>query len=299
MKQHPWRGYLLIAAATLCWGGAATLGKAVFTGELFFGRPLISPLVLTQTRTTFSALILVSFLFLRNGAGAFKICRRDLGMCALIGTLGLAGSNFFYYWAVEKTTVAVAITVQYTAPVWVLLFLVACGRHKVTVRHVLAVLLALAGVAVVAGVSSPDIRLHRAGILAALLAAFSFSLYNIGAQALVMRNDPLKVMTYALLSSAMLWLVVDPPWRLMAHHYAAGQWGFLALFACLSMLLPYGLYFHGLRYLDPTRAVITSCLEPVFAALFAAIFVHEGLRGAQLAGMAAVMGATVLAQMKQ
>jgi drug/metabolite transporter (DMT)-like permease len=58
------------------------------------------------------------------------------------------------------------------------------------------------------------------------------------------------------------------------------------------------LYLSGLKYLDPTRAVITSCLEPVFAILFAWIFVGETLRGLQVAGIVAVLVATVMVQMK-
>ena len=62
------------------------------------------------------------------------------------------------------------------------------------------------------------------------------------------------------------------------------------------MLLPYVLYFNGLKYLDPTRAVVTSCLEPVFAILLAVIFVHEAVRGLQIVGIAAVLVATVMVQ---
>ena len=226
----------------------------------------------------------------------FELSRRDLGICALTGTLGLAGSNFFYYWAIQKTTVAVAITVQYTAPVWVLLFMVARGRQSATLQRIFAVLLALAGVALVIGLFSSEIKLKASGVAAAMLAAFSFSFYNIAAQSLVARNHPLKIMNYTLLSSTVLWLVVDPPWRLLARHYSGGQWGFLLLFAFLSMLLPYVFYFNGLKYLDPTRAVITSCLEPVFAIIFAAIFIGEGVHGLQLAGIAAVLTATIMAQ---
>jgi len=76
------------------------------------------------------------------------------------------------------------------------------------------------------------------------------------------------------------------------------QWLALFLFACVSMLLPYVLYFTGLKYLDPTRAVVTACLEPVFAILFAAIFVHEGLNLLQAVGIVAVLAATVMVQLQ-
>lgn len=296
VQRHPWRGYFLIATATLCWAGAATLGKAIFKARLFAGQPLISPMVLTQTRTSFAALMLIGFLLVRDGPAMFKISRRDLALSALIGTLGLAGSNFFYYWAIQKTTVAVAITVQYTAPVWVLLFMVARGQQRATLQRVFAVFLALVGVALVIGVFSSDQKLAVAGVGAALLAAFSFSFYNIEAQELVSRNHPLKIMSYALLSSGILWLVVNPPWRLAAQHYTAGEWEFLFVFACLSMLLPYVFYFNGLKYLDPTRAVVTSCLEPVFAAVFAAVFINEGLHILQVVGIVAVLTATTIVQ---
>lgn len=296
IRSHPWRGYFLITGATLCWGAAATFGKSIFNGKLFAGDPAISPLVLTQARTTFAAAILTIFLLLRNGTSGLRINRRDLFLCALTGTLGLAGSNFFYYWAIQRTTVAVAITVQYTSPVWVLLFMVTRGRQRLTMTRVLAVLLALMGIALITGLVPSGMKLSAAGVGAAILAAFSFSFYNITAQGLVARNHPLKIMAYALLSSAVLWLVLDPPWRLMARHYTGGQWAFLFLFSCLSMLLPYVFYFNGLKYLDPTRAVITSGLEPVFASLFAFVFVHEPLDGLQVLGMTAVLLASVMVQ---
>ncbi|HEY6971429.1 MAG TPA: EamA family transporter, partial [Candidatus Angelobacter sp.] len=282
-----------------CWGAAATFGKLVFTGRLFAGPSFITPVMLTQARTTFAAILLSAFLLLRNDPGMFKLNRRDLGLCALTGTLGLAGSNFFYYWAIQKTTVAVAITVQYTAPIWVLLFMVARKRQSPTLLRLFTVLLALAGVALVIGLFSSQIKLNALGVAAALLAAFSFSFYNIAGQGLVARNHPLKIMNYTLLSSAVLWLIVNPPWKILERHYTHQQWGFLLLFALLSMLLPYIFYFNGLKYLDPTRAVVTSCLEPVFAIIFAALFIGETVHGSQVVGIIAVLTATIMAQMKQ
>src|SRR5205823_7299670 len=70
-------------------------------------------------------------------------------------------------------------------------------------------------------------------------------------------------------------LPIYPPWKIIAAHYNWQQWLFLLTFAIFSMLLPFSLYFAGLQYLDATRAIVTSCLEPIFAILFAASFVHE------------------------
>lgn len=296
VTSHPWRGYFLIAAATFCWGAAATAGKAVFNGRLFSGGAPISPLVLSQARATFSILVLLLFLLFRFGPKFFRINARDLLLCVMVGTLGLAGSNFFYYLAIQKATVAIAITLQYTAPVWVLLTMVLWGRERATLRRVAAVLLAMVGCALTIDAFHSGLSFRSVGVAAALVASFSFAFYNIAAQRLVTRNHPFKVMAYTLAGTACLWAILNPPWRLLARGFTSGQWMFLFLFACLSMLLPYFFYFNGLKYLDPTRAVIASCLEPVFAILFAATFVHEGLRPVQALGIMAVLAAGVMVQ---
>jgi drug/metabolite transporter, DME family len=298
-QSHPWRGYFFIATATFCWGAAATAGKALFSGRIFAGRAPVSPLVLSQARTSFAVMVLAAFLLLRYGPRFFRITRRDLALCALTGTLGLAGSNYFYYLAIEKATVAIAITLQYTAPVWVLIAMVTRGREQFTLRRVSAVLLAMAGTALVIDVFHSGLDLKAIGVLGGLIASFSFAFYNIAAQELVGRNHQFKVMFYALLAAATLWLVLNPPGRLIAQHFSGAQWSFLFLFACLSTLLPYFFYFTGLKYLDPTRAIIASCLEPVFAILFALLFVGESLRLLQVAGIAAVLAATVMVQVNR
>jgi DME family drug/metabolite transporter len=295
-QGHPWRGYFLIAAATFCWGAAATAGKAVFNGALFAGKAAISPAVLSQARTSFAVLLLAAFLLLRYGRAFFRIPRPDLAMCALVGVLGLTGSNYFYYLAIQDSTVAIAITLQYTAPVWVLLWTSFRGHQPATLQRAGAVALALAGIALTIGLFQSGIKLNVLGTTAGLLASFSFSFYNIAGQQLVSRHHPFRIMFFVLLGSALFWLIVNPPWRLVAEHYTSGQWGFLFVFACLSTLLPYFFFFSGLKYLDPTRAVIASCLEPVFAVLFAAAFVGEGVRALQGAGILAVLAATVMAQ---
>ncbi|HZD96384.1 MAG TPA: DMT family transporter, partial [Candidatus Sulfotelmatobacter sp.] len=311
-QGHPWRGYFFIAAATFCWGAAVTFGKAIFNGSFFAGRALLSPMVITQARTSFTVLVLGTLLFLRYGRKIFRIGRNDLVLCALVGTLGVACSNYFYYLAVQMSTVSLAITVQYTAPVWVLLYMVARGKEKGTLRKALAVLIAIIGIALVIVLSDPKVStvgpkavlhsflasLGTLGARAAFLASFGYAFYNVAGEGLVKRNHQFTITFYVLLSAALLWLVVNPPWRLVQQHFSTGQWEFLFLFACFSMVLPYMLYFSGLKYLDPTRAVITSCLEPVFAILFAVTFVHERLHPLQVAGIVAVLGATMMVQVQ-
>jgi len=121
------------------WGIAATLGRAVFTGRLLpFGHALrlSTPLILSQSRTT------LSFLALFTGSRSparmeeSETSSHRLREMFSSGSLGVAASNYCYYFAIQKTNVATAIILQYTAPVWVLLYMAARGLQKAFSKRV-------------------------------------------------------------------------------------------------------------------------------------------------------------------
>jgi len=119
----------------------------------------------------------------------------------------------------------------------------------------------------------------------------------VGGAGLVARYDRWKIVVNTFLGAALFWIVVNPPWKIVAAHYSAGQWLFLLVFAMTSILIPFSLYFAGLQHLDPTRAIVTSCLEPVFSILVAAAVLGEIVGPMQVLGIAMVLAATVLVQM--
>jgi drug/metabolite transporter, DME family len=300
-KAHPVRGYLYIATATLLWGVAATLGRAAFTGRLLpAGQRLeIDPLILSQSRTTFSFLVLLPILIVQRGWRSLKLPAADFGRLVLLGVLGVAASNYFYYLAIQRTNVATAIILQYTAPVLVLMYMVARGLQKATAQRVSAVALAVVGSVLAIGVvGNGGLQLNPEGVAAGMLAAVSFSFYNVGGHNILARYDRWTVLLYTTMSAAAFWLVVNPPWRLAAAHYSGTEWGFLLVFAVVSVLAPFSLYFAGLQHLEPTRAIVSSCLEPVFSIVIAAAVLGEGVRPAQVVGIVVVLAAIVLVQLR-
>jgi drug/metabolite transporter (DMT)-like permease len=286
---------------------SAALGRAVFTGKFFSGSPVfqsfllrpIDPLILSQSRTTFSLLVLLPLLVASKGWRRISLPTRDLGYCFLLGTLGVAVSNYFYYLAIQRTNVATAIIVQYTAPVWVLLYVVARGQQALSFQKTLAVALAVTGIALVIGIfgtKGSSLRLDSYGVIAALLASFSFAFYNVAGHRILARYDRWRVLVWTLASAAVFWLVVNPPWKLVAAHYAPVQWLFLFVFSMISVLGAFSLYFLGLQHLEPTRAIIASCLEPVFSILLAALLLGEVLGPIQTLGIVLVLAAIVIVQ---
>lgn len=235
----------------------------------------------------------------RGGWQRIGLPSRDLIQCLILGMLGVAASNYFYYVAIQKTSVAIAIVLQYTAPVWVLLYVVARGQQKLSLQRVAAVAVAIAGIALtiglIGGKSASPLHLDTYGLIAAMLASFSFAFYNVGGHGILARYDRWRVLVWTLTSAAVFWLLVNPPWKIA--HYTPAQWAFLFVFSMISVLGSFSLYFLGLQYLEPTRAIIASCLEPVFSILLAAIFLGEGVHTVQTLGIVLVLSAIMIVQL--
>src|SRR5207247_3993745 len=146
------------------------LGRAAFTGRLLPGSGIarVDPLVLSQARTTFSFLAVLLGLLLIRGPRRLRLPLADLGRVAALGLAGVAASNYFYYLAIQKTNVATAIIVQYTAPVWVLLYMIVRGAERPTISKMASVTLAITGIALVIGIFGQGrLQLNSVGIIAA------------------------------------------------------------------------------------------------------------------------------------
>jgi len=134
-------------------------------------------------------------------------------------------------------------------------------------------------------------------LLAALVAAFSFAFYNIGGHDILARHNRWTVLLYTTCSASLFWLLVNPPWKVVAAHYSGEQWLFLLLFSLISVMAPFSFYFAGLQHLEPTRAIVVSCLEPVFSIVIAAVALGEIMRPLQVVGIIFVLAAIIVVQM--
>ena len=296
---HPVRGYVYIGCSAIFWGISASLGRAAFTGRLLPDSHIaaIDPLILSQARTSFSFLLVAAGLLFTRGPRALRLPWSDFAKLFLLGLLGVAVSNYFYYLAIQRTNVATAIIVQYTAPVWVLLYTLARRIEKPSLSKLVSVVLAIGGIALVIGLfGQGKLQLDGIGVTAALIAAFSFAYYNIGGHYLLIRYDRWMVLLYTTLAASSFWICINPPQRIAAAHYSLSAWFFLFVFSVLSVLIPFSFYFAGLQHLQPSKAIIASCLEPVFTVLIAAIALREIVRPVQAVGIIMVLASILVVQ---
>ncbi|HTX18628.1 MAG TPA: DMT family transporter [Bacteroidota bacterium] len=283
------KGYFLIAAAATLWGASATIVKHLFNIQF-------QPLIIIQTRVSIAFLVLLLAVLVKNPSSLrFRI--KDIPLIALVGIGGIAGSNYFYYYAIRESNVATAILVQYSAPMMVAIYAVIVQGEKMTRWKLLSLVVSTLGIFLAVGGLDGLLVARGAGILYALVAAVSYSIFNIAGKPLTRRYAIWPSMIFSLGAATIFWLFVQPPQVILSAGYSLSDWGIFALVSTTSILVPYSFYFAGLHLLTPTRAIITSTLEPVVAIATAYFFLGGGMAPLQVAGGTMVIGAIVLLEL--
>jgi len=270
----------------MLWGSSATAAK-------FFFKHNISPLLVVESRVIIAAIVLVAFLLITRSE-LLKVRPADLKDFFLLGVIGVAGSNYTYYAAIKETSVAIAILMQYTAPVLVALYMVATKQERISGIKMTAIIMSLAGCTIMLGILDHDVRITALGIVLGSLSSFCFAFFNVYAKVANKHYSVWTVLTYTVVSAGVFWIALDvfvdtglgpPPLNVGIA---------LSVFSITSALLPYVFYFRGLKRLRPSTAIVVSTLEPVVAIATAFVFLGETLQATQIAGGIFVVGAVVL-----
>ena len=66
--------------------------------------------------------------------------------------------------------------------------------------------------------------------------------------------------------------------------YSLTQWMWILFIGLGGTIVPFGLYFEGIKRIKPTHASVTATLEPIAAGVVAAIFLGEQMALLQILG---------------
>lgn len=262
--RHPRASHYQPAAVLMVMGSCLSLqfGASLAT-QLF---PIAGPWGVTAARLVVAALVLLALTrpSVRQWTG------RTWRWVVLFG-LSLGGMNGFFYAAVERLPLGIAVTFEFLGP----LALSAVLSRRA--RDLIWVLLALAGVALL-GLDSfrGATSLDPLGVVFALVAATFWAIYILlGARvgAMAQGQGPLAV-AMAIGAMAMLPLGFGGALELVVDARLAGL---AVLTGLLGSVIPYSLEFAALRRLPRHVFGILLSLEPAFAAIIGALLLGQWL----------------------
>ncbi len=280
--SRPGAGLLLVVGACVLWGTSATLARWAMQRD-------VPALVIVELRLMISVVLLaVGFALLRPAL--FRIARGDVLPLLILGTVGIAAVQGTYYTNVGLVGVGLAILLQYLAPALVVAWEALVRRRMPPRGRVLALSLATAGVALLVLADGAAVaRANPLGVAIGLASAGFYAFYIVYSEGLVARLSPWTVLFYGFLVAGLFWMFFVPPWDIANAHYVGAQWTTFITIALGSALVPFALFFAGLKRIGAARAGIVALLEPIVAIGSAALFLREGLSPAQGAGAVLIL----------
>jgi drug/metabolite transporter (DMT)-like permease len=299
--RRPGLGYAMVLAAATLWAFNGVVSKVIIeSGNVPAQR-------LTEVRTTGAFVVLFAFLALTKRE-SLRLRRGELPILLTFGVLGLALVQWFYFEAISRLDIGVALLIQYIAPVLVALWARFAYHEPVRRRIWAALVLSVLGIALLVQLWD-GLTLDGLGVAAALGSALTFAVYILSAERAVVRRDPVSLVCYGFLFASVFWAIVQPltsfPIDLVddsvsllgrLQDLSLPVWLLMTWMVVLGTTVPFALLAASLRHIPASRAAITAMFEPVAATALAYAWLGESLTAYQLAGAIVVLAAIVLAQ---
>jgi len=281
------KAFLFIILAGILWGTSG-----IFVHYL---APLgFTSMQMTATRASVSFLCMLGYVLVRNRR-LFCARPREILFFIAAGVL-MFGSAFCYYTAMQMTSIATAVVLMYTAPIYVMIFSVLFLGEKLSPLKTGAVICMLVGCALVSGIIG-GLKFDVLGLLVGALTGIVYGGYNIVAKIAMNRgNPPVTVTLYAFLTMALIAVPLCRPGELAA---AALERPIPAIPLLLGLgvctfVMPYFLYTAALRDLPAGTASALSIVEPMAATVFSVVLFDEKLTVFSATGILLIFTAVFL-----
>ena len=288
------RAYLLLVSAALLYSFSGIVAKWVMEAGL-------SPWRLTEVRTTGSLLALLIYLLIKGRLHLLRPAKGELPFLGLFGVIGIAAVQSFYFFSILRLHVSIALIIEFTAPIWIVLYLRFVKKVRIANSMWLGLAAAFIGLILVGEVWK-GLTLNGLGVISAFLDAFSLAAYFVLGRALgrIRSNDTMLVWGFGI--TALLFAVVQPWWSFPFSIFKAGinlnghfsgrhlpGWLLIAFIILFGTVLPYLCVLGGINALSPQVASIIGMLEPVLAGVFGWVLLKETFTTIQLIGAGIVL----------
>jgi drug/metabolite transporter (DMT)-like permease len=282
------RGRGFVFAATVFWALTATLARFVFRDRH------VDSLVVVELRLAIATIVLFTIL-VTTRRDLLRVKIRDVPYFVTLGLFGVATVQASYYYSIAHLGVSLAILLQYLAPTLLVALELARGRW-VGWSMIAAVACALAGtVMLVGGIAPATLHAEPMHWAIGFFSALAFAFYVHYSKRGLERYRPATVLFYTFLVAGVFWAFRSPPWKILAAGYGADLWWMFVALGLFSTLVPFTLFYSGLRWLPAAEAGVIATAEPLLVIVAAAIFLGEKLGPLQLVGALFVLVAALLA----
>lgn len=272
-------GTLEIAAGSLGFGFLGIFGKWAFQSGLSVGELLTFRFIL-------AAVILWFGLFILNRKKILLEPKQIL-ISAGLGILGYAVFATLYFTAIQGMSVGLAALLLYTYPFWVSLLSHIFLNEKLSAGQWAVLAIALLGVNLLLW---GQFRFSDLGALAAGLgSAITYAAYILVSAKHQRFVPPISSSLYVITAAAIALALFHQPRLDFALQMNSHQWAIVVGVATISTIFPMTMMLAGLQKTKSSHAALISMLEPIAAAIAAALILNESMSALQILGATLIL----------
>ena len=291
LQKH--RGELFLLAGALLFSFNGIVSKLVLTSSL-------SALNLAQVRSTGAFIILFLLIFFRSRE-KLRVTKKDLPQLAFFGVIGIAAVQFLYFMAISRMHVSFALIIEFTAPIWIVLWIKYVKRRFVPTDMWIAIFLAFIGLLFIAQVWKGR-TLDTIGLIAAFLDAIALSIYFLMGEKLTKTRDIQSLTFFGFAFATLAWLIILPVWNFpfevfgerinmqgIFDGFDTYGWVLIAWIIIFGTIVPYLLVITGIKTLSASTSSVIGMVEPVLVGILAWWWLREAWLPLQIFGGVLVM----------
>jgi len=266
----------------------------------------ISPWRLAQIRAITACAILALYLWSRSPK-TFRIKRSEILPLVSYGVIGIAMVQALYFLAISRMHVSIALLIEFTAPVWIVVYLRVVRRKHVPNQMWLALILALTGLACIAQIWD-GLTLDGIGVIAGFGASFALAFCFLCGESLTGIRDNQSITMWGFFFAGFAWCLVLPVWSFPFDVFTTSiplegtlegsstpGWVLILYVVLVGTIFPYLCVMAGLKNLKASTTSTFGLLEPIFAGIVAWVWFSESWTVVQLAGGVVVIAGIYMA----
>lgn len=284
--------YLLVTASAFFWGANFVLAAPILAD--------LPPLWAAAMRFVLGAVLMFIIAGVRREQ-LLGLLKRHAGVYLLLGAVGISGFNLFFFYALQSTSANSAALIMATNPLLTAFLAVAFLGERLTTRQLVALPVALVGVAVV--IAQGDMHKLESlsfarGDLLMLAANLSWAMYNVLVRRYMPQGSPIANTSWVMAAGAILLVSVALGSDTHVGMLDAKASIAMAVMVVGGTVLAYLFWGIGIARLGAARTAIFLNLVPVFAMLVGA-FLGTLPTTAQLGGGLLVLGGVSISMFPQ
>ena len=243
-------------------------------------------------RLFFGFLLLVLLTVSLDGLKAFRIGRKTLLSCILLGIVCQGIFNIFYSMSISMNGLSVGSVLLYTAPIFTSIASMLLFKEKLDSLKWFALMVNVVGCALTAtGGNFSAASLAPLGILVGVGAGFTYAMTAVfGKIAMQEESSPFAIATYNLLFGCMFIALLNRPWMSVEHPLNTRLLLLGLLLGLIPTAMAYAFYFSGLSKITQTSKVpVVASIELVVASMIGVVAFQEKISAVKCVGIVLVL----------